>query len=111
MKDVPHLMIDLTAEAAYLRLSHDPVAKTREVTEAVMVDLNELNVVVGVELLDFDTPVPIERLTKDFHVHSRQLDELRKLGAPAKTFLLSTQSQGTSSLGNSTSGTGTLQSC
>lgn len=111
MEAFPNLKIDLSAEAAYLRLSNNQVEQTRELTESVLVDLDSLGVVVGVEILDLDTPVPAGRLTKEFHVREDQLEAVRYLGNPARSFLLSTQPQGSSSFGTSTSGTGTLQSC
>lgn len=43
---------DSLANAAYIKLSENPVARTRELSEDVMVDLDEYDIVVGVELLN-----------------------------------------------------------
>lgn len=92
----PVLEIDLVAEAAYLRLSDNKVAETCEVSDSVLVDLDDMKMVVGVELLDLDTAVPTE-LTKNYHVKQSQIEMLKRLGErPSRAFLLSSASQGTS---------------
>lgn len=52
---------------------------TREASEEVLVDLDEFNVVVGIEMLSIDGDIPFQRLIDDFHVHSSDVDLLRAL--------------------------------
>lgn len=95
MNITPKLEIDLDAEAAYLRLSDSPVATTKDVTDAVLVDLDEFNMVVGIEVLDIDTEIPFADLTNKYHVHSDQMTALRQLGRAPRTFVLKAHHQGT----------------
>lgn len=92
----PVLEIDLAAEAAYLRLSESEVHITKDVSDAVIVDLDEYGVVVGIEILDLDTTLPTERLIREHHVHSDQLDAVKHLRESPKTFMLKSAAQGTS---------------
>lgn len=71
------ISIDTAADAAYIQLSHEPVARTVEFSDEVMIDLDEHDVVVGVELLDQATPVPFTELHTQFHVHSKVIETLR----------------------------------
>lgn len=62
--------IDPAADAAYIRLSDNPVARTTEVSEPVFVDRDDMGVVIGIEVLGLDTPLPLDKIEKEFHVHS-----------------------------------------
>ena len=42
-----NLDVDLSAHAAYIRLSSEKVARTVEIDDSIMIDLDEFNVVVG----------------------------------------------------------------
>ncbi|MGH3770004.1 MAG: DUF2283 domain-containing protein [Pseudonocardiaceae bacterium] len=70
--------IDTEAGAAYLRLGRGQVARTVEFTEDVYVDLDQFGVVVGIELLDLDTPLPLDELAARFHINASALDVLMK---------------------------------
>ena len=45
------LSVDKAADALYLRLDDSPIIESVEVSPGVMLDYNELNEVVGVEML------------------------------------------------------------
>lgn len=65
--------IDPTADAAYILLAHNDVARTIEFSPEVAVDLDALDVVVGVELLTLAAPVThvtVDELIRRFHVQS-----------------------------------------
>lgn len=62
--------IDPAADAAYIRLSDNPVARTTEVSELVFVDRDDMGVVVGIEVLGLDTTLPLDAIAKEFHVRS-----------------------------------------
>lgn len=79
--------IDTEAGAAYLQLGRGQVARTVEFDEDVYVDLDQFGVVVGIELLDLDTPLPLDELGARFHINARALDVLVKAiqwGAPRR---------------------------
>lgn len=75
----PTITIDAAAEAAYLRLADRPIARTCELTDAVNVDLDEFDMVVGVELLTSTAVIPTDRLRTEFHVPSNSLGYLEVL--------------------------------
>lgn len=79
--------VDTDVHAAYIRLSDEPVVRTVECTEHVMVDLDQYGVAVGVELLDETTPIPFQALLTDFHVHSEVVDLLRLIRPNVSSFL------------------------
>ncbi len=75
---VVSVKLDRDAGAAYLRLSTNSVARTVEFSEDIYVDLDAMGVVVGVELLDLMTPIPMDALTLKHHIHN---DSIRILTA------------------------------
>jgi len=96
MSNMPAVSIDYEADAAYLKLSDGRVASTRDLTDHVMVDLDEYDVVVGVELLSLSAQLPLERLTTEFHVPSDQLDLLRMFRRESIVGRLRSAAEGTS---------------
>ncbi len=88
------LMIDNDVNAAYLRLHDGVVDRTCEVAPGVMVDLDSLNVVLGIEVLTLDTHIPYTELVQKYHVRS---DEVRVLDLirPSVTYFISRQTSGT----------------
>ncbi len=70
--------LDRDAGAAYLRLSTSSVARTVEFSEDIYVDLDAMGVVVGVEVLDLTTKIPMGALASKHHIHS---DSIRILTA------------------------------
>jgi uncharacterized protein YuzE len=75
---VVSVKLERDAGAAYLRLSTNSVARTVEFREDIYVDLDAMGVVVGVELLDLTTPIPMDALAAKHHIHS---DSIRILTA------------------------------
>lgn len=71
--------VDATANAAYIAMSDNKTTETVEVGDEVLVDLDELRVVVGIELLRIDADIPFQKLIDDFHVHSDDVETLRRL--------------------------------
>jgi len=66
----PELSIDADASAAYLRLSDAPIVRTLRVAPRVNVDVDEMMVAVGIELLTLGAPYPVEDIIRDAHVRS-----------------------------------------
>jgi len=71
--------VDTTADAAYISMSNEPVADTVQVTDEVLVDFDEFRIAVGIELLRIDAEIPFQKLIDDCHVHSDDVETLRKL--------------------------------
>lgn len=71
--------VDQVADAAYIRLSESAVENTVEVNDEVLVDLDSMRVVVGIELLQISAEIPFTELVEKFHVHSQQVELLRLL--------------------------------
>lgn len=61
-----------------MRLSTKSVARTVEFSEDIYVDLDAIGVVVGVDLLDLMTPIPMDALALKHHIHN---DSIRILVA------------------------------
>ena len=71
--------VDHTVNAAYIELSNEPIVRTVELSSSILVDMDALNMVVGIEVLDIDVELPLQRLQDEFHVHSNIVDLLYKL--------------------------------
>lgn len=59
--------IDGLADAAYIELNDAPVARTKELSETVLVDLDEYDVAVGIELLSPATAPRAREITQSCH--------------------------------------------
>jgi uncharacterized protein YuzE len=73
------LSINRDTDVAYIRMTENDVVDTIEATDAVLVDIDEHNVVVGIEMLRLDAQIPFTDLTKKFHVHSEDIAYLEGL--------------------------------
>lgn len=63
--------VDRDVDAAYLRLSDEPVMRTVEVGSGLLVDLDNYGMARGIELLDLSAPLPpaeLNELVKKCHV-------------------------------------------
>ena len=67
------LEIDQEAGAAYLQFSEEPVVRSVEFNDCIVVDLDAHDVVVGVEILDLTQSVPLDALTDRFHIRTESL--------------------------------------
>lgn len=72
------LEIDQEAGAAYLQFSDSIVTRTVEHTADILVDLDEHDIVVGIEILNLHKTVDLDDLTSVFHVHTEALAVLLK---------------------------------
>lgn len=77
MSSTRKIEIDVTVNAAYVRLSDEPVTRTVSVTDDVLLDLDNMGVAVGVEVLDIGADIPFARLVSEFHVHSEVVQWLQ----------------------------------
>jgi uncharacterized protein YuzE len=84
--------VDITADCAYIRLSDQPVVRSVSVTDAVVVDIDQYNMVVGIEVLELGAELPFQQLVDRFHVHSDVIEILRRVRPSVSGFLTLTQS-------------------
>src|SRR5215207_7944560 len=84
---IPTLTVDFGADAAYLMLSDHHVVETCEVSTGVLVDLDEMRVVVGVEVLALDAFIPRDRLITEYHLRSEDLSVLDQIRPSVTTFV------------------------
>jgi uncharacterized protein YuzE len=81
------LTVDFAADAAYLALPDHEVVETCEVSPGVLVDLDDLRMVVGVEVLALDAFIPRERLITDYHMRSEDVSILDQVRPSVTTFV------------------------
>jgi len=79
--------VDTVANAAYIRLADNEVVRTVQVDDEVLVDLDAMNVAVGIEVLDEGAPLPFDRLTSDFHVRTEVVGLLKLIRPDVSSFL------------------------
>lgn len=73
------LQIDPELRVAYIKLQQAPVKSTVELTEDVLVDLDDYGMVVGIEVLDLNTEIPMRRLAEELHIHSDVIELLQRI--------------------------------
>lgn len=71
--------VDQSVNAAYIQLSDHEVAQTERLGGGILVDLDDMRVVVGIEVLSLEAQLPLTRLREEFHVHSSVVDLLDRL--------------------------------
>lgn len=81
------LIVDHSTDAAYLKLADVEVDETCEVSEHVLVDLDEMRIVVGVEVLTLDAFIPREQLIREFHMRAEDLAVLDSIRPNVTTFV------------------------
>lgn len=79
MRHGHRIEIDSEAEVAYLHLSDNDVATTVEITPEVNVDLDEMDVAVGIEVLDLSQQIPVDQITKGCHIKTGDQEALKAL--------------------------------
>jgi uncharacterized protein YuzE len=90
------LEVDLTANAGYIRLSEEEVHRTVQVTEDVLIDIDKMGIVVGIEALKLSAEIPFGRLVEDYHLHTDVVEEVRRIQPSISGVLdLTLRSEGT----------------
>ncbi|MBT9293649.1 DUF2283 domain-containing protein [Rhodococcus sp. GOMB7] len=94
------LTVDAELRVAYIKLQSTRVARTVELTDEILVDLDEFGVVRGIEVLDLAAELPMLRLAEEMHVHSDVIALLRRIRPSISGFVSQVSSNpGRSSLG------------
>lgn len=78
---------DVEARAAYIQVSDNAVTRTVEVDSSLLVDLDDMGVVVGIEVLSLDAKLPIDELVTQFHVHTNVVAALNRIRPTVGHFL------------------------
>jgi uncharacterized protein YuzE len=73
------LSINTDTDVAYIRMTDNEVVETYEATDDILVDVDEHDVVVGIEMLRLDAKIPYTDLTAKYHVHSGDIAYLEGL--------------------------------
>jgi uncharacterized protein YuzE len=68
--------IDQDADAAYVQLFAGQVARTVAFSDDVNIDLDEHGVVVGIELLDLGSTIPLDDIAARYHIRTQALRTL-----------------------------------
>lgn len=89
------IAIDHEAGAAYIRLSAERVARTAQVTDQFLVDLDAMGVAVGIEVLALSADIPYERLEQDCHVHSDAIAAVKAIRPSVAGFFFPADSRST----------------
>jgi len=88
--------IDPMADAAYIRLSQKSVSRTVEVTPEVLLDLDEMDIAVGLEVLRLDAEIPYTELITKYHIHSEVIEKVRRIRPSVASFVFSSGPAGVS---------------
>lgn len=88
------LTIDQSANSAYIRLLNAPVKASKVINDDIVIDLDEMNLVIGIEILNLDAEIPFTVLVSDFHVHSTTVELLRRLRPSISGFISGFSSEG-----------------
>jgi uncharacterized protein YuzE len=94
------ISIDSAANSAYIRLQDKPVATSKIVNDDVVIDLDDMNIAVGIEVLDLEAELPFTELTSKFHVHSDTVELLRKLRPSISGFMSGYSSEASNQMRN-----------
>lgn len=62
--------VDHTADAAYVSILDTAIDRTEQFSENILVDLDNMNMVVGIEFLRLDATVDLDVLAKQYHLSS-----------------------------------------
>lgn len=81
------ITVDTALNTAYIKLSDEPIARTVEFDELILVDVDQYDVAVGIELLDEGVALPFQELVTDFHVHTRVVELLRLIRPDVSSYL------------------------
>lgn len=71
------LKYDLNVGALYIRLSDSPVARTQEINDNTLVDLDEAGRVIGIEVISIESPWALGTVLHDYEMPAYEAAQLR----------------------------------
>ena len=77
------LKYDLNVGALYIRLTDQPVARTRDVDDNTFVDLDEVGNVVGIEVISIEHPWALADVLRAYDIPAAEVAQLRAYFQPA----------------------------
>lgn len=92
------LTVDNDADAAYITMTSREITESKELGNGIIVDLDAMGIVVGIEILGLESRIPFQRLTDEFHVHTADVEYLRLLQPSISRFLMQYSTDGTTRL-------------
>ncbi|MBH0775242.1 DUF2283 domain-containing protein [Nocardia bovistercoris] len=93
------LQIDPNVGAAYIQLNDSAVVRTVEVTDSVLIDLDAMDMVVGIEVLSLSAEIPVGPLMRDWHIHSDVVSALQNIRPSVSGFVALFSSVGGAAVG------------
>ena len=78
------LKYDLNIGALYVRITDQPVARTREVDDNTFVDLDKDGGVIGIEVISIAHPWALSRILHDYDITAAEAAQLRAYFSPAE---------------------------
>ena len=85
--------VDSAVDAVYIRLADSPVVRTVELSDAVLVDLDAADSVIGIETLNSVVGLPLDELGERFHVPASVLGILSLVRPSASLLATANSSQ------------------
>ncbi len=82
METTVNVEVDITSDAGYVYVTPGRVARSIEFDDATVVDLDELDIVVGVEVLTLKREWPLAAVVDRFHVPAPAADLVRQITNP-----------------------------
>lgn len=76
------LKYDLNVGALYIRLTDRPVARTREIDDNTLVDLDQDGIVVGIEVVSIEHPWALDDILRDYKIPAGEEAQLRAYFQP-----------------------------
>jgi uncharacterized protein YuzE len=83
------LNIDTNVGAAYIQFTDEPIVETVEETPAIQVDIAATGGVVGIELLNLATEIPVTSMIGKYRFTDAQLSALLRVRATLQGFVAS----------------------
>lgn len=76
------LKYDLNVGALYIRLTEQPVARTREIDDNTFIDLGEDGGVIGIEVISIEHPWALDDVLRDYRIPPDEAAQLRAYFQP-----------------------------
>jgi uncharacterized protein YuzE len=71
------LKYDLNVGALYIRLTDAPVARTHEIDDNTLVDLDKAGGVIGIEVVSIESPWALGAVLRDYEISADEAAQLR----------------------------------
>lgn len=76
---MPSIQIEADESLAYVKIRDEKVTRSVELDDNNIIDLNEFDIIVGVEVLDIPSAATVEEVEKKVHLASADRETLKML--------------------------------